>query len=109
MKRRNILKAAAAGLAAAPLAISSTNAQAASKVRLRMQTYWGTESDEIHDQFLDDVKVASNKSIRIKRFRGARCRAASATPYPAGGPASVAPCRQRGYLNLHPRSVPDDS
>lgn len=70
MKRRNILKAAAAGLAAAPLAISSTNAQAASKVRLRMQTYWGTESDEIHDQFLDDVKVASNKSLRIKRFRG---------------------------------------
>lgn len=70
MKRRNILKAAAAGLAAAPLAISSTNAQAASTVRLRMQTYWGTESDEIHDQFLDDVKVASNKSLRIKRFRG---------------------------------------
>ncbi len=70
MKRRNILKAAAAGIAAAPLAMSASNAQAESTVRLRMQTYWGTESDEIHDIFTDDIKTASNKTLRVKRFRG---------------------------------------
>ena len=70
MKRRNILKAAAAGIAAAPLAMSASNAQAADKVRLRMQTYWGTESDDIHNEFIDDIKVSSNKSLRVKRFRG---------------------------------------
>ena len=69
MKRRNMLKAAAAGLAAAPLAMTATKAEA-STVRLRMQTYWGTESDEIHKEFTDDIKVASNKTLRVKRFRG---------------------------------------
>ncbi|WP_271272013.1 TRAP transporter substrate-binding protein DctP [Aliamphritea hakodatensis] len=69
MKRRNMLKAAAAGIAAAPLAMTATTAQAAT-VRLRMQTYWGTESDEIHKEFIDDIKVASDKSLRVKRFRG---------------------------------------
>ena len=70
MKRRNILKAAAAGLVAAPLAMNGANATAGSTVRLRMQTYWGTESDDIHDAFVDDIKTASNKSLRVKRFRG---------------------------------------
>ncbi|WP_432470319.1 TRAP transporter substrate-binding protein DctP [Amphritea sp. HPY] len=70
MKRRNILKAAAAGVAAAPLAMTASNSQAASTVRLRMQTYWGTESDDIHNAFVDDIKVSSDKSLRVKRFRG---------------------------------------
>ncbi len=69
MKRRNMLKAAAAGLAAAPLAMTATKAEA-STVRLRMQTYWGTESDDIHKEFIDDIKTASDKTLRVKRFRG---------------------------------------
>ncbi len=70
MKRRDLLKAAATGMAAAPLALSSTTANAGDKVRLRMQTLYGTETDDLYKAFADDVKTVSNKTVRIQRFRG---------------------------------------
>jgi len=70
VKRRDLLKAAATGIAAAPLALSSTSANAGDKVRLRMQTLYGTETDDLYKAFADDVKTVSNKTVRIQRFRG---------------------------------------
>ncbi|MDO6563351.1 TRAP transporter substrate-binding protein DctP [Amphritea sp. 1_MG-2023] len=70
MKRRDLLKAAATGIAAAPLALSSTSAHAGDNVRLRMQTLYGTETDDLYKAFTNDVKAVSNKSVRIQRFRG---------------------------------------
>ena len=70
MKRRDLLKVAATGIAAAPLALSSTTAQAGDSVRLRMQTLYGTETDDLYKEFANDVKTVSNKTVRIQRFRG---------------------------------------
>ena len=70
MKRRDLLKAAATGIAAAPLALSSTTAKAGDTVRLRMQTLYGTETDDLYKMFANDVKTVSNTSVRIQRFRG---------------------------------------
>ncbi len=70
MKRRDLLKAAATGIAAAPLALSATSAHAGDKVNLRMQTLYGTETDDLYKAFANDIKTSSNKSVRITRFRG---------------------------------------
>lgn len=70
MKRRDLLKAAATGMAAAPLALSSATAQAGDKVRLRMQSLYGTETDALFKAFANDVKTVSNKSVRVQTFRG---------------------------------------
>lgn len=70
MKRRDLIKAAAAGIAATPLAMAATTAEAAGTTRLRMQTLYGTETDDLYKSFVNDVKTGSNKSLRITRFRG---------------------------------------
>ena len=70
MNRRELIKAVAAGMATAPLAITSTSALAGGKIRLRMQTLYGTETDDLYKALSNDVKVASNKTLRINRFRG---------------------------------------
>ena len=70
VKRRDLLKAAATGMAAAPLAMATGSAQAGENVRLRMQTLYGTETDDLYKAFADDIKTSSNKSVRISRFRG---------------------------------------
>lgn len=70
MKRRDLIKAAAAGLVAAPLAMAAGTSQAAGTTRLRMQTLYGTETDDLYKAFANDVKTSSNKSLRITRFRG---------------------------------------
>jgi TRAP-type C4-dicarboxylate transport system substrate-binding protein len=68
MKRRDLIKTAAAGLVAAPLAIGATSANAATT--LRMQTYWGKEANDIFDAFTDDVKISSNEELRVRRYTG---------------------------------------
>ncbi|MEH6579438.1 MAG: TRAP transporter substrate-binding protein DctP [Amphritea sp.] len=70
MKRRDLIKAATAGLVAAPLAATSLGARAGSTVRLRMQRYYGTETDAIHKKFAKLVKKASGGTLRITNFRG---------------------------------------
>jgi len=70
MNRRDLIKAAAAGIAAAPLALSASNALAAGTTRLRMQTLYGTETDHLYKAFADDVATSSSKALRITRFRG---------------------------------------
>lgn len=70
MKRRDLIKAAAVGMAAAPLALTATGARAEGKTRLRMQTLYGTETDALYKAFVDDVKTSSDGALRITRFRG---------------------------------------
>jgi TRAP-type C4-dicarboxylate transport system substrate-binding protein len=68
MKRRDLIKSAAAGLAVAPLAFTATSSQAATT--LRMQTYWGKEAKDVFKSFTNDVKSASDKALKIRRFTG---------------------------------------
>lgn len=70
MKRRDLIKAAAVGMAAAPLAMTAGRAVAADTTRLRMQTLYGTETDHLYKAFAEDIKTSSNKTLRITRFRG---------------------------------------
>ncbi len=71
MKRRNLLESAVFGTVAGAATVASTSAFAADKrQRLRLQSYWGKEADEKFDTFLDNVKTASDGSIRIQRFAG---------------------------------------
>jgi len=70
VKRRDVIKAIATGVAVAPLALTSATANAGSSVRLRMQTLYGTETDDLYKAFANDVKTCSNKTVRIMRFRG---------------------------------------
>jgi TRAP-type mannitol/chloroaromatic compound transport system substrate-binding protein len=70
VKRRDLIKAIATGVAVAPLALTSTAAIAGPSVRLRMQTLYGTETDDLYKEFAKDVKTCSNKTVRIMRFRG---------------------------------------
>lgn len=71
MKRRNFLESAFLGTAAGAATLASPAAFAAeTKHRLRLQSYWGKEGDAQFDTFLDNVKTASDGSIRIQRFAG---------------------------------------
>ncbi|WP_027857074.1 TRAP transporter substrate-binding protein DctP [Marinobacterium jannaschii] len=97
MNRRNLLKAAAAGLAAAPLAVTSTSAQAATS--LRMQTYWGKEANDIFKSFTDDVKTASKKSLRIRRYTGSSL-VPDAEMFQAVGKGTIDMCQ--GYAGYWP-------
>lgn len=69
--RRKFLKAATLG-AAATTVLTPTLSQAADKkkTRLRMQTLWGKENRHIFDTFADNIKVASEKSLRLKIHQG---------------------------------------
>ena len=68
LNRRNILKAAAAGAVAAPLAMTSSSAFATTN--LRMQTYWGREASDVFAEFGENVRTASNGSLRLRHFTG---------------------------------------
>lgn len=70
MNRRNFVKTALTTTAAASIAAPALAAddKKAKTVRLRMQTYWGKEANSIFDSFTDNVKTASEKSVRIKRY-----------------------------------------
>jgi len=68
MNRRNLLKAAAAGAVAAPLAMTSTSALATTN--LRMQAYWGREAADIFSSFGEDVRTASKGTLRVRHFTG---------------------------------------
>ncbi len=71
LNRRNFVKAAVSGTAVASVAAPAiAMAGDEKKMRLRMQTYWGKEADAIFDSFTDNVKIASNKTLRIKRYPG---------------------------------------
>ena len=71
MNRRDLIKAAAAGMAAVPLAMASRGVSAASDtVRLRMQTLYGTETDALYKAFASDLKAGSSNTLKITRFRG---------------------------------------
>lgn len=68
LNRRNILKAAAAGAVAAPLAMASSSAFATTN--LRMQAYWGREAADVFAEFGENVRTASEGSIRVRHFTG---------------------------------------
>jgi len=71
MNKRRFLKATATGLIALmTTGLFATTANAADKVRLRFQTYYGTELDHITKKFAKSVKEESNGTLRIMVFRG---------------------------------------
>ena len=71
MNRRDLIKAAAVGMAAVPLVMASRGVSAASDtVRLRMQTLYGTETDALYKAFARDLKAGSSNTLKITRFRG---------------------------------------
>lgn len=71
-QRRQFIKTAALGTAAATTALAPTLSQAAdkNKTRLRMQTLWGKENKHIFDALANNVKIASDKSLRLKIHQG---------------------------------------
>ncbi len=70
MKRRQFLGTALTGAGAAAAMGVSSQAFGQSKIRLRMQTYWGKEADAIFDTFTDNLKTATDGIIRVQRFTG---------------------------------------
>ncbi len=70
MNRRNFVKTAVTGAAIAGVSAPAVVLAGEKKMRLSMQTYWGKEADGIFKTFTDNVKVASKKSLRIKRHPG---------------------------------------
>ncbi len=72
MNRRHFVKTTVAGAAATSLAIPAlANAnEGKKKLRLKMQTYWGKEADGQFKTFTDNVKIATDGTIRIKRYPG---------------------------------------
>ncbi len=72
MNRRNFVKATVAGAAAtslaAPALVSADEDK--KKLRLKMQTYWGKEADSQFKTFTDNVKIATDGQIKIKRYPG---------------------------------------
>ncbi|MAC47009.1 TRAP transporter substrate-binding protein DctP [Oceanospirillum beijerinckii] len=98
MKRRDLLKTAAAGLVAAPMAMSiASQAQAATS--LRMQTYWGKEANDIFKEFTDDVKSASNKALKVRRYTGGSL-VPDAEMFKAVGSGTIDMCQ--GYAGYWP-------
>ncbi|MGG2395665.1 TRAP transporter substrate-binding protein DctP [Pseudomonas sp. SH1-B] len=97
MKRRDLIKTAATGLAAAPLAMGATFANAA--VNLRMQTYWGKEANDVFNAFVNDVKVASNDELRIRRYTGSSL-VPDAEMFQAVGKGTIDMCQ--GYAGYWP-------
>lgn len=71
INRRHFVKAAVAGAAATSLAVPTlAAAEDQKKIRLKMQTYWGKEADAQFKTFTDNVKIATDGDIRIKRYPG---------------------------------------
>ncbi len=71
MKRRDFVQSAVVGAAAVGSAGASNAVFAQEeKVRMRMQTYWGKEADEMFDRYTDNMQIASDGAIRVKRFPG---------------------------------------
>lgn len=69
MNRRKFVKTAVGGSAVAALAAPSL-ASAAKTTRLRFQSYWGKEAQHLYKQLSEDVKVASDGSLKIKWYPG---------------------------------------
>lgn len=70
IKRRRFFLGAVAGCAALVMSVLTLPAVAEDKVRLRFQTFYGTEMDPVTKQFVKNVKEWSNGSLRILMFRG---------------------------------------
>lgn len=72
LNRRNFVKATVTGAAATSLAIPAlANAEdKKKKLHLKMQTYWGKEANEVFKTFTDNVKIATDGGINIKRYPG---------------------------------------
>lgn len=70
LNRRNFVKTAVAGAAVASTLPSIASAEEGKVTRLRLQSYQGKEADALFDAYSDNVKVATNGSIRIKRYPG---------------------------------------
>lgn len=69
INRRNFVKSAAIGATASALTLPTlAAAQDEKTTRLRMQILWGKEAKHLFDAYEDNVKVASNKSLRVKMF-----------------------------------------
>lgn len=69
MERRDFLRKSLMVSAGAGAALSAS-AATADTFRLRMQTYWGTEADKPFDLFTENVKAASDGTVRLQRFVG---------------------------------------
>ncbi len=71
INRRHFVKATVAGAAATSLAVPTlVSGEDKKKMRLKMQTYWGKEVGDIFKVFANNVKVASDNSLRIKVYEG---------------------------------------
>ncbi len=71
LNRRNFVKTAIAGAAATSLAVPTlVSAGDKKKLKLKMQTYWGKEANKPFKTFTDNVKAATDKGIKIKRYPG---------------------------------------
>lgn len=69
--RRGFIKKLLAGSAVASVGVPMlAQASEKKKVRLKMQTYWGKETGGLFDVFSDNIKVASEKSLRVKVYQG---------------------------------------
>lgn len=68
MDRRSFLAATAGGLSVG--ATSVAEAQDVKQFRLRMQRYYGTETDTQHAAFAENLKIASDGRLQISMFRG---------------------------------------
>ncbi len=71
MQRRSFLKTAAISAISATILTSGSNlASAAGKTRLRMQRYWGTETDHLHKAYAKNLSLLTGRSLNISHFRG---------------------------------------
>lgn len=71
INRRSFVKSTIAATAVASVSAPAVALASEKKtVRLRMQTYWGKEANAIFDNFTDNVKIASEKTLRIRRYPG---------------------------------------
>lgn len=67
--RRGFIKTLLAGGAAASVGMPMlAQAEDKKKVRLKMQTYWGKEVGDVFKDFSNDIKVASDQSLRVKVY-----------------------------------------
>lgn len=73
LNRRKFLTTTALGTAGISLALPQTvlaEDKSEKKHRFRMQTYWGRETNAVFKTFTDNVKTASNDSLRVKVYNG---------------------------------------
>lgn len=67
--RRGFIKKLLAGGAVASVAAPMlAQAEDKQKVRLKMQTYWGKETGDIFKIFPENIKIASDNSLRVKVY-----------------------------------------